>query len=89
MRRFRRATVYLNRAAADSLGASPGDSIRVFAGPAPAAMRVQAIVDYDGTGTDGAAVLMPLHRAQQLSASRGGSSTCSCPTAAGTSPARR
>ena len=59
-------SVYLNRAAADSLGASPGDSIRVFAGRAPAAMRVQAIVAYDGTGTDGAAMLMPLHRAQQL-----------------------
>ncbi len=29
-------------------------------------MRVQAIVDYDGTGTDGAALLMPLQRAQQL-----------------------
>jgi putative ABC transport system permease protein len=58
--------VYLNRSAADSLGASPGDSIHVFAGGAPAVMRVKAIVDYDGAGTDAAALLMPLDRAQQL-----------------------
>ena len=58
--------VYLNRDAADSLGASPGDTIRVFAGRTPTAMQVKAIVTYDGTGTDAAALLLPLDRAQQL-----------------------
>jgi putative ABC transport system permease protein len=57
---------YLNRDAADSLGASPGDTIRVFAGRAPTSMRVKTIVTYDGAGTDAAALLMPLDRAQQL-----------------------
>jgi putative ABC transport system permease protein len=58
--------VYLNRDAADSLAASAGDSIRVFAGPRAVAFRVKAIVTFDGAGTDGAAILMPLDRAQQL-----------------------
>jgi putative ABC transport system permease protein len=58
--------VYMNRDAADSLGASAGDSIRVFAGRTAAAVRVKAIVSFDGAGTDGAALLMPLDRAQQL-----------------------
>jgi len=58
--------VYLNRDAADSLGASAGDSIRVFVGRTPAAMRVKAIVTFDGAGTDAAALLMPLDRAQGL-----------------------
>ena len=58
--------VYLNRAAADSLGASAGDSIRIFAGRTAAAVRVKAIVTFDGAGTDGSALLMPLDRAQQL-----------------------
>jgi putative ABC transport system permease protein len=58
--------VYLNRVAADALGAAPGDTIRVFAGRTAAPMRVKAIVTYDGTGTDAAALLMPLDRAQAL-----------------------
>jgi putative ABC transport system permease protein len=59
-------SVYLNTSAADKLDASAGDVVRVFAGESAARMRVRAIVRYDGAGTDGAAVLMPLDRAQQL-----------------------
>ncbi len=58
--------VYLNQKAADKLNASAGDVIRVFVASSPAQMRVKAIVHYDGAGTDGAAVLMPLAPAQQL-----------------------
>ena len=58
--------VYLNRSAADKLGASVGDVVRVFAGRRAAAMHVQGIVQFDGTGTDGAAVLTQLATAQQL-----------------------
>ena len=58
--------VYLNPKAADKLDASPGDRVRVFAGRATAPVRVKAIVHFDGAGTDGAAVLMPLPHAQQL-----------------------
>jgi putative ABC transport system permease protein len=59
-------SVYLNTDGADKLGASAGDAIRVFAGHSVAALRVEAVVRFDGTGTDGAAVLMPLHAAQRL-----------------------
>jgi putative ABC transport system permease protein len=58
--------VYLNQKGADKLNASTGDTLRLFAGTAGAEVRVRAIVDYDGAGTDGAAVLMPLAAAQQL-----------------------
>ncbi len=58
--------VYLNRDAANALGAAPGDTIRVFAGRTAAQMRVKAIVTYDGAGTAAAALLMPLDRAQVL-----------------------
>ena len=58
--------VYLNRDGAEKLGASAGDTLRVFAGRAAAEVRVKAIVEFDGAGTDGAAVLMPLAAAQQL-----------------------
>ena len=58
--------VYLNQKAADKLDASAGDSVRVFAGRAAAPVRVKAIVRFDGAGTDGAAVLMPLAAAQRI-----------------------
>ena len=58
--------VYLNSKAAEKLGAAPGDAVRVFAGGSMAAMRVKAIVGYDGTGTDKAAILLPLAPAQRL-----------------------
>jgi putative ABC transport system permease protein len=58
--------VYLNDAAGDDLGAQPGDAIRILAGRRPVRFRVKAIVSYDGAGTDGDAVLMPLPPAQAL-----------------------
>ena len=58
--------VYLNGKAADKLGASTGDVVRIFAGRVAAPERVKAIVRFDGTGTDGAAVLMPLAAAQRI-----------------------
>jgi putative ABC transport system permease protein len=58
--------VYLNRDGADKLGASAGDTLRVFAGRSAVEVRVHAIVEFDGAGTDGAAVLMPLAAAQEL-----------------------
>jgi putative ABC transport system permease protein len=63
--------VYLNRDAAEALDARPGDRLTVLAGIQAAPSRGAAIVDHDGTGSDGAAVLMPLSRAQTLLARAG------------------
>src|SRR5690349_4675057 len=61
-----RGWVYLNRDGADKLDAAAGDTLRVFAGRAAVDVRVKAVVSYDGAGTDGAAVLVPLPAAQEL-----------------------
>ena len=58
--------VYLNQSAADKLDASTGDVVRLYAGRRVTAMRVHAVVRFDGTGTDEAAALMQLHAAQAL-----------------------
>jgi putative ABC transport system permease protein len=58
--------VYLNADAADELGASAGDRLRVLAGERVAAVRVRAVVEFDGAGTADAAVLAPLATAQRL-----------------------
>lgn len=58
--------VYLNRDAADELGAAAGDSVRVLAAGRSASARVRAIVHFDGAGTDGPALLEPLPAAQAL-----------------------
>lgn len=58
--------VYLNPKAADKLDASPGDILQVLSGDRAATATVKAIIRYDGVGTDGAAVLMPLPAAQQF-----------------------
>jgi putative ABC transport system permease protein len=58
--------VYLDRDAARELGASPGDVVRLLAGAAVVRVRVQAVVNYDGAGTAGSAVLLPLARGQAL-----------------------
>ena len=58
--------VYLDRDGAAALGARAGDRLRVLAGVREARLRVAAIVDYDGAGSDDAAVLLPLRRAQAL-----------------------
>jgi putative ABC transport system permease protein len=58
--------VYLNRRAADDLGARVGDRLRVLAAGAVTPFRVRAIVGFDGTGSDGSALLTPLASAQRL-----------------------
>ena len=58
--------VYLNAKAADKLDARPGDILQVLSGDRASTATVKAIVHYDGVGTDGAAVLMPLPAAQQF-----------------------
>ena len=58
--------VYLNPDAAEKLAARPGDTLRVLAGARTATVRVAEIVAHDGNGGDGAAVMLPLARAQTL-----------------------
>ena len=66
-----RGEVYLNAEAADELAAQAGDRVTVLAGEADAPARIRAIVEYDGTGTDGPAVLLRLDHAQELLAREG------------------
>jgi putative ABC transport system permease protein len=63
--------VYVNADAADELAAQAGDRVTVLAGATATQASVKAIVEYDGAGTDGAAVLMPLAHAQELLAREG------------------
>jgi putative ABC transport system permease protein len=58
--------VFLNAKAAEKLDASVGERLRIFAGGSVARVRVKAIVRFDGAGTDGAALLLPLAPAQKL-----------------------
>ena len=58
--------VYLNDEAADELNASAGDELLVFAAGQLNTLRVKAIVEYQGSGTDESAMLMPLDAAQRL-----------------------
>ena len=55
---------YLNADAADELGARIGDRLALLAGLSRGFARVQGIVRYDGVGTDGPALLLPLAEAQ-------------------------
>ena len=57
---------YLNADAADELGARAGDRLLVLAGDGAAPLVVKAVVEFDGAGTDEAAVLTPLATAQRL-----------------------
>ena len=64
---LRAGEVYLNAKGADKLGAKAGDTLLILAGGGRLeSARVKAVVDYAGTGTAGAAVLMPLTAAQKL-----------------------
>jgi putative ABC transport system permease protein len=63
---LRPGEVFLNAKAADKLDARAGDTIGMLAGASVATAKVKAVVRYDGAGTSGAAVLMPLKPAQQL-----------------------
>jgi putative ABC transport system permease protein len=61
---LRPGEVYLNEDAADDLSAGAGDTIRVFAGERVLNARVRDLVRFDGTGTDGSALLVGLDAAQ-------------------------
>jgi putative ABC transport system permease protein len=63
---LRPGEVYLNADAADDLDAKAGDRVRVLAGGGALLARVRAVVDFDGTGTDGGALLIGLPAAQRL-----------------------
>jgi putative ABC transport system permease protein len=63
---LRPGEIYLNEGAAEDLAARSGDKVRVLAGTASMVARIRAIVRFDGTGTDGAALLMGLPAAQHL-----------------------
>jgi putative ABC transport system permease protein len=58
--------VYLDRDAAAKLDARAGDRVDVLAGAVRAPLTVKAVLDYDGAGSDGASVLLPLTHAQAL-----------------------
>jgi putative ABC transport system permease protein len=58
--------LYLNVKAADELGAHVGDAVLVYTGSRPIRMRVRTVVEFDGTGTADAALLVPLGEAQRL-----------------------
>jgi putative ABC transport system permease protein len=58
--------VFLNQDAADDLASRAGDSVWVLAGENAMVSQVRAVVRFDGTGTDGAALLTTLPEAQQL-----------------------
>jgi putative ABC transport system permease protein len=61
---LRPGEIYLNEDAADDLGARAGDIVRVFAGKRVLNARVRDVVRFDGTGTDGSALLVGLDEAQ-------------------------
>jgi putative ABC transport system permease protein len=63
---LRPGEVFLNEDAAADLQAHQGDALRLFAEGDSFDARVRAIVDYKGTGTDGAALIMPLQAAQTV-----------------------
>jgi putative ABC transport system permease protein len=58
--------VYMNEEAAEDLLARGGDRLRLLAGTRSMPVRVKAIVRFDGTGTDGPALLTNLPTAQTL-----------------------
>ena len=63
---LRRGEVFLNADAAEELQAEPGDELRLYAEGDALPVTVREIVDYEGAGTDGAALLLPLEAAQRL-----------------------
>jgi putative ABC transport system permease protein len=63
---LRRGEVFLNADAADELRAEPAHVLRIFFEGEGFTVRVRTVVDYQGTGTDGAAMMMPLAEAQRV-----------------------
>ena len=57
---------YLNKDAADELGAGPGDPVLVYVGAKPVRMVVRDVVRFDGSTTADSALLLPLAGAQGL-----------------------
>ncbi|MGZ6886533.1 MAG: ABC transporter permease [Acidimicrobiia bacterium] len=55
-----RGRVLLEHHAADALGARPGDHLRVYSGPQPAAVVVADVVRYEGGGSPKSVMLLPL-----------------------------
>ena len=58
--------VFLNAEAAEELQAAPGHKLRLYAEGQALPVRVREIVDYQGAGTDGAGLMLPLDAAQRL-----------------------
>jgi putative ABC transport system permease protein len=58
--------IFLNADAAEDLQATAGNKLRLYVEGLSFDARVRAIIDYDGTGTDGGALLMQLPEAQRL-----------------------
>ena len=63
---LRPGEVFLNTDAAEELQAAPGHDLVLYAGGNGLPVTVRAVVDYEGAGTDGAALLLPLDAAQHL-----------------------
>ena len=63
---LRPGQVFLNEDAADELDATTGDRVLAYASEEGAPLTVAGIVTFDGTGTDGPALMMPLAAAQEL-----------------------
>lgn len=63
---LREGEVYLDDEAAAELDARPGDRLWVFVLGRTVPATVRAVVRFDGAQTDGAALLLPLARAQAL-----------------------
>jgi putative ABC transport system permease protein len=58
--------VLLDEEAADELGAAAGDELTVFGRAGPVAVTARQVVDFDGAGGDGPAVLSGLALAQRI-----------------------
>jgi putative ABC transport system permease protein len=63
---LRPGEVFVNAEAAEELQAAPGHRLRLYAEGDALPTTVREIVDFQGAGTDGAAVIMPLTEAQRL-----------------------
>ena len=63
--------VFLNRDAAEELRVRPGDTIVAYPAGNPAYVTVRDVVEFNGTGTADAALLLPLEEAQLLFARYG------------------
>ncbi len=57
---------FLNEEAAEELGVGIGDRILIFAGGPGLRVTVKDVVAYEGAGTAGSALFLPLDQAQQL-----------------------